>query len=647
MQNTALKTLYCVFIICVVSHYVYSKDFEKDTILTKEIIVTSSRVPTLYNQTGRKIEIIGKEQIKSMPIQTVTDILKLSSNLDVRRRGASGSQADIGIRGGTFDQTLILINGIKMNDPQTGHHNLNLPIDPSSISKVEILGGGASRVFGPNAFSGAINFITQSENANNARIFIDGGSNSYYKMGISANNSFYDINNQISFNKEVSDGYINNTDFKFFNFYDLATINTEIGRFNIDFGYNKKAYGANSFYSAKYPNQYEKTATLFSSIRYKTGAEFQFSQVFSYRQHRDEFQLFRNNPDSWYKSHNYHMTDVLSAESKVNKIYEAGSTSIGAEYRYEHIYSNVLGDFMPSIKEVPWATGNYFTKSSERNSFNVFVEQNLIFDNLRVSGGLLYNYTDKFSTNLYPGIDIAYLILENTTLFASYNKSLRFPTFTDLYYKSNTNIGNINLNPEKADNYEIGVKSDYTSIISFNISAFYRKGTNMIDWIKKPGEEVWNAMNLTDVNSYGIEMTYGFNTKEILSTELFSYLALSYSVMDMNSKSSEADFISAYVLDYMKHKLNISLISVLPFEIKANLQFSLEDRAGSYFVYPSNSKVKFAPNAFLDIKLSKEIAGMNFFINAKNLTDTEYYDVSNVPQPSREFYFGISYNIDY
>ncbi len=639
--------LYTVIFFGVMNIHLFSKDITKDTTLIKEIIISATKNPTIYSESARKIEVIGREQISEKPVQNITDILKLSSNIDIRRRGSAGSQADIGIRGGTFDQTLILLNGIKMNDPQTGHHNFNLPIDPESITKVEILGGGASRVFGPNAFSGAVNFITSSSGSNTVKFSIDGGNYAYNKIGLSVNNSFSGIENLLSFNRESSDGYINNTDFKFYNFYDLLTLKTDFGKFYLDFGYNNKAYGANSFYSAKYPEQFEKTKTTFTSLKFTSGETFQYLHTFSYRRHQDRFELFRNQWASWYNGHNYHLTDVLSAENRVNYIYEDGSSSIGLEYRYEHIYSNVLGEQMPSPIEVPGESGNYFTKSSVRNSLNVYFEQILNIDDLIFTGGLLYNYTDKFSNTLYPGIDLAYLFNDNLTVFASYNRSLRFPTFTDLFYSSATNKGNIDLKPETADNYEIGLKMNFDNEFSSNISAFYRNGSNMIDWIKKPGQDIWNAMNLTKVNSYGLELNFTINTNHILGSELLKYISVSYSVMDMNSKSIQTEFISAYILDYLKHKLNFSIAQDFGDDLKVFWALSLEDRAGSFIEYPSNNKQKFQPNVFFDIKLSKIYQGFNFYINAKNITNTRYFDISNVPQPGREFYFGISYKLDF
>ena len=126
-----------------------------------EVVVSAQRAPMLSSQLMRSVQVIPRRDIELSPAHDIGSLLQYVGGVDLRRRGSLGAQADIGIRGGTFDQTLILLNGINMTDPQTGHHNLNLPVDLHSIERIEILRGPAARVFGPNAFSGAVNIITR------------------------------------------------------------------------------------------------------------------------------------------------------------------------------------------------------------------------------------------------------------------------------------------------------------------------------------------------------------------------------------------------------------------------------------------------------------------------------------------------------
>ena len=126
-----------------------------------EIEVTAQRSPALFSQVAQIISVIEKEEIEATSSQSIQDLLEYVAGVDVRQRGAEGVQADISIRGGTFDQTLILLNGINITDPQTGHHNLNLPVSIAQVERIEILEGPAARIYGPNAFSGTINIVTK------------------------------------------------------------------------------------------------------------------------------------------------------------------------------------------------------------------------------------------------------------------------------------------------------------------------------------------------------------------------------------------------------------------------------------------------------------------------------------------------------
>lgn len=126
----------------------------------KEVIVSSTRIDLPFKENSRTIQIITAEDIKKIGVTNVADALQQVAGIDVRRQGLNGMQADLYIRGGGFDQTLLLVDGIKVDDPQTGHHTMNLALPIEVIKRIEIIKGPAARVFGQNAFTGAINIVT-------------------------------------------------------------------------------------------------------------------------------------------------------------------------------------------------------------------------------------------------------------------------------------------------------------------------------------------------------------------------------------------------------------------------------------------------------------------------------------------------------
>lgn len=127
-----------------------------------EVMVRENRLKLPFSKQNRNIWIIDNQQIKNLPSRSVSELLSYVTGVDVRQRGPGGVQADISIDGGTFDQTLVLINGIKVSDPQTGHNMMNLPISVDDIDHIEVLRGSASRIYGTNALTGAINIVTKA-----------------------------------------------------------------------------------------------------------------------------------------------------------------------------------------------------------------------------------------------------------------------------------------------------------------------------------------------------------------------------------------------------------------------------------------------------------------------------------------------------
>ena len=237
----------------------------------EEVVVSAQRAPVAFSQVARIVKVIGKEEIQSAPVQSLQDLLEYSLNVDVRQRGNYGVQADISIRGGSFDQVLILLNGININDPQTGHHSLNLPVSFDAIERIEILEGPASRIYGPNAFSGAINIITGTSDNSNLKARLSGGENGYYDAGLSGTFISGKLKNFVSVDHRNSDGYIKNTDFKLTDAFYQGNLATKAGALEWQAGHTDRAFGANSFYTPAYPDQFEQVKTTFASVKMETG----------------------------------------------------------------------------------------------------------------------------------------------------------------------------------------------------------------------------------------------------------------------------------------------------------------------------------------------------------------------------------------
>ncbi len=613
-----------------------------------EVEVTAHRTPALYSEVGRLITVIPRSEIDVLPVQSVQGLLKYMMNVDVRERGPLGVQADLSVRGGSFDQVLILLNGVNINDPQTGHHNLNLPVDLNSIDRIEILEGPASRVYGSNAFSGAINIITGTSLQNKVSANTIAGQYGFYKAGASLNHTTGNTTSYLSANKGAGDGYIKNTDFDLLNlFYQLRYRNTS-EKLNFQTGYTDKAFGANSFYTSTYPDQFEQTRTFFSSLGFETGESIRVKPLLYWRRHYDRFELFRDNVDApdWYKGHNYHMTDVFGASFNATMPWYFGKTSVGGEVRAENIWSNNIGSDMDEPIEVPGERGAYFNKSYSRNNASLFLEHNIIVGNLSLSGGVMANANSglDYSMQWFPGVDISYWLTNHLKWLASYNKSLRMPTFTDLFYSGQTNVGNPYLEPEEGSTIETGIKYSGDAV-NIHANGFFRKGSKLIDWGRETSDSIFQPSNVNNIDAYGVEFVSTI-FPEKLAIPFVNKVQIAYAWLDQN-KESEPGYESLYVLNHLRHKMNIGVNHALFGRLSANWNFLYQDRQGYFMRSADNQKVNHAPFWLADLRVTWHRDNWRIFAEANNLFDKKYYDMGEIERPGRWIKAGVKFDLNY
>jgi iron complex outermembrane receptor protein len=615
-----------------------------------ELIVTSERTPVTAAQSTKFVTVISKREIEAAPAGTIDDLLEYALNVDVRQRGNYGIQSDVSIKGGNYEQTLILLNGVNISDPQTGHYSLNLPLDLESIERVEILHGTAARVFGPNAFSGVINLITSANSNNRQSWSVMAGEHGLNKLSANLNLNQFGVKQYFAVSRSSSDGYIKNTDFKNTNLFYQGTLPTSKGDFAFQTGYNAKAYGANAFYSGKYPNQYEITSTNITSLSFTSKTRLQFSPVIYWRRNNDEFQLFRSNAPAWYKGHNYHQNNVYGANLNLSLATLLGKSSLGFQFRREEILSNNIGTPLVRPIEIDGADTSY-TLGYQRNNLAIFAEHSFTWNKIIVSGGCLANYNSDFSgLKFSPGIDIAYQMLSFTKLYISANKAMRMPTFTDLFYKSSTNVGNPDLKPEEAESLEVGVNYSQP-VFSVHAAGFVRNSKNLIDWIKKPNDVKWYTVNYGEIQFVGFEASAQLKPQNLQSISLpINYLTVSYSYLQSNKQSG--DFESKYVLDHLKHKLNLSACVPVWKSVALSWQSSYQERKGGFSPWNSSTssfdaEVAYKPVWLSDARIFWKTDNWRIFVEASNIFDVQVYDQAEVLQPGRWFKLGVTYGVDF
>lgn len=631
------KVIFLIISVCLFSG-IYGQTNVQDVALN-QVEVSADRTK-MYSDLGRVITTIEKIEIEQAAVKSIDDLLDYVSGIDVRKRGVNGVQADIYIRGGSFDQILVLLNGVNITDPQTGHYNLDIPIDIADISRVEILQGSAARVLGPNAFSGAINIITNENHQSKVSTQISTGSYGYLSNNVSGNYVKDNFRILGSGSYKKSDGYINNTDFNIANGYIQYGLRTDkAGNFDLQVAYQQKSFGANSFYSLTYPNQFEHTKTLFSALNWdmKTG-NWNFNSQIYWRQHHDRFELFRNFEGAdkypWYKDHNYHQTDITGVKSVAANSWKWGKTSLGIDIRNEHIFSTVLGETIAKPIPVPFETGKEFTKEANRLLKTVFLDHSVNINRWILSAGAALTNTKRFGTHINGGTDVAYKFSDYSRIYAAANSAVRLPTFTDLYYQSAIQTSNPNLQPEKSLTFEVGTK---INPLDWTLSAvgYYRLGKNIIDWVKTSDAEKWESLNLTQVDAAGIDLSFEYRFKNLY----LQSAGVAYSYLSLDKKADGYD--SKYALDYLKHKLILNLNHSIWSKLSAHWTLTFYDRSGNYYDYAAKQSVDYKPYWMLNTKLLWKEENITLFAEVNNLLNQNYVEFGGITQPGINFNTGI------
>jgi iron complex outermembrane receptor protein len=599
-----------------------------------EVMVTASRVETPVNQVAKLVTIITKEQIEQAPVQSIQDLLVYAANIDVIQRGGHGVQADISIRGGTFDQNAVLLNGINISNAQTGHYSFDIPVNLSDIERIEIIHGPSALIYGASAFSGGINIITKKNADYKAYASVEAG---MHKLrGIEARGAAQTgiATNSLSVGYNSSSGYIANSDYDLYNVLWQTRFRLKgVNKMDLQLGYNDKKYGANTFYSAKFPNQYERTSTYMGSLKGEFGSQLKIIPIIYWNRHHDQFDLIKD--DDY--GRNFHRNDTYGANLIFNYKWKLGTTSLGGELRREDIMSSVLGKEMvePHRK---------YKMYDDRTNASVALEHTLNLEKFVFSAGVLMNHNTLLNGKykFYPSVSASYRPMDGFNISSSWSKSTRMPTFTDLYYTTETHNGNNGLKPEKSESLELNFKYSQ-SFFSAYLTGFLLWGRDMIDWVKV--DDKWASWNLTKVDTRGVEMGVKLRLGDVIPA-LGGQSSLSLDYARMHQTSDTQEMVSLYSLNYLRDKFTAQFHHQIYKGLSAGWYFRFQKRMGFYEKYENLEKVGNEPYpAFstLDLKLNYKYNDLMFDLSMNNLYDTHYFDRGNIPQAGFWLMGGISY----
>ena len=572
------------------------------------ITITSTAIELPFKKNSRTITLISSEVIKQSPATNLAELLQQEAGIDVRRQGVNGMQADLYIRGGSFDQTLLLIDGIKVEDPQTGHHTLNMALPLEVIERIEIIKGPAARVFGQNAFTGAINIVTKSNADTVNSVGYKLGSYNQHQVSGTFGTNLKNTTLIGHASVNTSDGYRYNTDFENQNYFVKGRFNTNGTPIDVIGSFSERKFGANQFYAVESGNdQYEETQSSLVGASTKIQTEnFKITPRVYWKRTQDMYLFVREIPSVY---RNLHRSNKIGLQINASYTSNAGITGFGIDAAKVFMTSTNLGE-------------------RDRMMANLFVEHrfSLADNTLDITPGVSVNYFSDFKFHAFPGVDIGYAINDAFKAYANVGYTYRVPTYTDLYYVGRTDLGNENLEPEKALSEEIGLK--YFGV-NFNayVAIFNRTSDNLIDYTRENEADKWQATNLKSLTSTGAELNLSSSFKSRGYTQNIS---LGYTYLDEDLNDIKTAY-SKYVLNALTHHFTATVRSQFLKNVSQSIVYKFAERASgsSYSV--------------VDVQATLNISNFELSVIGNNIFNTDYVETGFVPMPKGNVLIGINY----
>lgn len=627
-------------------------------VMLEGVSVMGTRAPLTQSQQARMVTILSRDDIQAAAVQSINDLLKLAVGVDVRQRGPIGAQTDVSVRGSNYEQITVLLNGINICDPQTGHNSFDFPVDISDIERIEVLEGPAARVYGTSSLVGAINVVTapllsplqggrckEGKSVWNVDARAEGGSYGYLSVGgrVALSPCRGELKggfHSLSASYTRSDGYSRNhagalnADYRGGKAFYQGSYDHEQLHVHWHAGMSVKDFGSNTFYGVSSDNQFEHTFKTYTALQAdaKCGRVHIKPAVY-WNRFADRFEYFRGEPDR--VKYNYHLTNVYGLNLNSYVDWVGGRTSVGAEIRYEDLMSSNLGEPL-SRKHSIHGTDRDYEYGLNRTNIQFILEHNVVWNSLTVSAGLVAvnNSWADMGVRVYPSIDAGYRISNNWKVYASYNVSLRMPSVTELYYSVGGYKADKYLKPEEVSAVETGIRYLGYSVMG-KACVYYNRYKNLIDWIRHTDQgpdAPWESVNFGEINALGVEASVEMNLLHLFpSQHLLKRFHLAYSYIHQD-KEEEAGVQSRYALEYLRNKLIAGLQLNLWKQLELGISYRLQNRTGSY-TDVNGAVCPYGTYGIVDVRLQWQSPHVCVYLEANNLFSRKYVDYGNIPQP--------------
>ena len=561
------------------------------------VVVTGTYEPLTIDEIDRAITVLPV-RAQSLLLDTLVDALRLDPSLDLQARAPDGVQDDLSIRGSNFEQTLVLLNGLSLNDVQSGHHDMDIPVPLDAVTRIEVLRGSGSSMYGSDASGGVINVITAPPEGFEFRLRTAVGNFGTNQQSGSLSDTIGRVSEQLSFARDFSSGFMPDRDYRNLQLASSTHLVTAWGPTDITLAYMDHPFGADQFYGP-YPS-WEDTKTWWAGVQQALGKKTTVS--FAYRRHSDDFVLFRDDPPVYTNHHadESEQAAVRRSESPASSI----NIYYGVDALHESIVSNNLGNHSRS-RAAAYAAIDF--RALKRFSLSISGREEVY-----------HNFAGTFSPTVAGGAWLS----PTLKLRASVSRAFRIPTYTDLYYEDPANMGNPHLLPESAWTYEAGLDWRPAGRIHGDLTVFERRERNGIDYYRTSADGIWQALNIDSLNFSGVETGIGINLSRAQTLDLrYSWLLGTQNTIPLGE--------TKYTFNYPTDSAVVAWQASLPKNVLLRSRIGILNRRAR------------DPYALWDFYAAFDRGSVHPFLQLANITSTSYQEIQGVDMPGRSVLGGI------
>ena len=555
--------------------------------ITQEIVVTATVAPIPIEALGRTITVFTREDLEHLGLPSIVDALRLAPGVDPQARGPRDVQTDFTMRGATFGQSLILVDGIRLNDSQSGHHNGDIPMAVAGIDRIEIVDGAGSTAHGADALGGTINIISRHTPHTTAEF--SGGQFGYVAVQASTSGLVLPAHWTVTGWGSRSSGFTFDREFALGG----VAVRGEIAPgWTVDVRRQQKAFGANGFYGES-PSKEWTDQVLASTTWHHISGPWMTEVRGTWRNHGDHFRWDINQPGF---AENQHRTNGGEVDASVDRdLGDGRRLTVGGATGGDWVRSTNLGNH-------DYGHGSGYAEL-----------QLPLASRTTLQAGLRLDGYSTFGSSWSPAASFSSWITPNVRLRASAGHAFRIPTFTELYYHDPANLGSPDLRAERGWSVDGG--ADWTNHgWTLSASPFSHWDKDVIDWVRATPADLWRSTNVRDVTTTGVEVSVSRRWQSALVRGYYTGQSVDAPALNLLSK---------YVLEYARHSVGLSVATPLAAGVQGALNIDHRERLDGQRYWLVGGRI------------SRGFRRANVFLDATNLLNEPYHEVLGVEMPGR------------